>query len=339
MLSSKPDPRARFSRFCSSFHRRDPGTEEEWLESIAAVVGKTDTNVILPVFEQGTRFMCRWRARLSAMAAIPLLPEVGVFDLVNDKGSLAQFLDEHDLPRPRTVPLSQALQSGFRDLQFPLLIKPRQLNDGLGIQPFEDRDKLHDFAASHPDPRDDYIVQEFIEGDDLSCSVLCRDGEVLAHTIHQNIGSHERRFASSLCIKLVKSSHTLRTVTKVISALEWSGIANIDFKYNRRKERAEILEINPRYWGNLMGALAAGVNFPHLACLAAVNAPLPKSQYRVQNYMEVRDAAKWIAGKLTGRGGAFPNLLRETNLPYILRDPLPFLKRSIKRHQLPVVSK
>ncbi|MGH8726910.1 MAG: ATP-grasp domain-containing protein [Burkholderiales bacterium] len=331
VLSSKKNPRSRFSRFCQSFHFRDRGTEEEWLQHINRVVRETGADVVLPVFETGTRFACVWRERLAQSAALPPLPSTGSFDLAADKGLFAEFLAKHELPHPRTVRLSVALDRSVDG--FPVLIKPRRSNDGAGIRLCESRRVLEGFAASHADTLDEYIVQEFAEGGDASCSVLCRKGEILAYTIHRPIVLHARQFAASLCIKHVECDQTLATVKKLMSVLDWGGVANIDFRYNKRTQQREILEINPRFSGNVVGSLTAGVNLPHLACLSAMNAELPQTRYRLQNYMEVRDAIKMALRKLKGGGGIFPNLARETNLPFILRDPMPFLNRSIDRHE------
>ncbi|MGH8726908.1 MAG: hypothetical protein ACREV9_01830, partial [Burkholderiales bacterium] len=77
----------------------------------------------------------------------------------------------------------------------------------------------------------------------------------------------------------------------------------------------------------LMCSTAGGINFPYLSCLSALKLPLPESRYRLQEYMEVNHALDRIVLKLKGRGATIPNLFRETNLQYILRDPEPFLRR------------
>ncbi len=330
VLSSKKDPRARFSRFCRSFHFRDNVDAEQWFDHIENIVRSIGISVVLPVFEEGTRFVCAWRERIARIASLPVLPKLATFDLAIDKGSLSELLVRHELPHPRTAGLRQALQQGVDD--FPVLIKPRRSNDGVGIRFCENIAAIEQFAASCGDALDDHIVQEYVEGRDLSCSVLCCNGKVLAYTIHQPIAAHSRPFAASLCIRHIHSTDILETTKKLMSVLGWSGVANIDFRYNERSERREILEINPRFSGNVVGSLTAGVNFPYLACLTALTEELPPFRYRLQNYMEIRDAIKMLGRKLKGKGGLVPNLARETNLPFIFRDPIPFFNRSIKRH-------
>jgi predicted ATP-grasp superfamily ATP-dependent carboligase len=329
VVSNREVTRTRYSRFCESFRCREDSGEQEWFDEIRSVAEHHDVDVILPGSELGTRFVCGWSDRLRQVAGLPPLPQVSVFDTAVDKGSLADFLREHDLPTPNTVPAAAALDS---ELAFPVLIKPKRSYSGIGIQLFQDKRALENFVTAHRDAIDTYIVQEYVVGADVGCNVLCKQGETLVQTIQKPIVPHPRPFAFSLCIRFIECDKTLQTVSELMSALAWSGVANIDLKYSQARGRVEILDVNPRYWGTLIGSLTAGVNFPYLACLSALNRPWPKIDYRVQScFMEIGNAIKESLNKVKGNGGVIPDFFRETNLRFILRDPLPFLNRSIVR--------
>jgi predicted ATP-grasp superfamily ATP-dependent carboligase len=53
-------------------------------------------------------------------------------------------------------------------------------------------------------------------------------------------------------------AHTL------LKALNWFGVAMVEFKMDPRDGIPKLMEINPRFWGSLSLAVAAGVNFPYL---------------------------------------------------------------------------
>lgn len=329
IISVKKRARVRYSRFCSSFSLRKGGGEEVRFEQIRSIAERKHVDVILPAYLDAVRFVSARRQRFSEFAALPLLPESGAVDLATDKGSLAAFLETQGLPTPRTLPAAGALEDA--QVTFPLMAKPRRAAGGTGIRYCENQGALQEFADTHKDCLDEYIVQEFVEGRDRSCSVLCDSGKILAYTIHERTTSQKSGFAPTFCIRLVSCAQTLDIVTRLMSALNWTGIANIGFRYNAQRQRTEIIDFNPRFWGNVVGSMAAGVNFPYLACLAALKRPLPQSQYRLQEYMEVRDVVKRARRKLKGSRDVIPNLMRETNLPFILRDPVPFLNRFIDR--------
>lgn len=330
VLSNEKITRTRYSRFCASFHFRESGREDDWFEQIRIIAEKEAADVILPGSEAGTRFACAWRERLSEFMTLPPLPSLHFFDTAVDKGSLADFMRDRDLPTPRTVPAAQALDDPA--ITFPVLIKPRRSYSGIGIEAFHQRHELERFIHARRAALDSYIVQEFVVGGDVGCNVLCRGGEIVVYTVQRPMIPHPRPFAFSMCIRFVDCAETLRTVQRLMYALEWNGVANIDLKYSEARRRYEILDVNPRYWGTLIGSLTAGVNFPYLACLQGLNLPLPEPAYRLQScYMEVGNAVKSLLGKVKGNGGVVPNFVRETNLPFILRDPVPFLNRSIER--------
>ena len=53
---------------------------------------------------------------------------------------------------------------------------------------------------------------------------------------------------------------------KLIRELGWSGVANIDMRFDTPHQTPLVLELNGRYWFSLQGSLIAGINFPLLAC-------------------------------------------------------------------------
>ncbi len=51
---------------------------------------------------------------------------------------------------------------------------------------------------------------------------------------------------------------------RLISALEWNGVAMVEFKLNRQSGEFCLMEINGRFWGSLPLAVAAGADFPSM---------------------------------------------------------------------------
>jgi predicted ATP-grasp superfamily ATP-dependent carboligase len=61
--------------------------------------------------------------------------------------------------------------------------------------------------------------------------------------------------------------------------LKFCGVALIDLRNNNQDDHIKVLEINPRYWGSLIGALSAGVNFLYFACLSGLGIPFDHPDY------------------------------------------------------------
>jgi predicted ATP-grasp superfamily ATP-dependent carboligase len=45
--------------------------------------------------------------------------------------------------------------------------------------------------------------------------------------------------------------------------MNFYGVAEIEFVIDQRDSTPKLMEINPRFWGSIQGAINAGVDFPH----------------------------------------------------------------------------
>jgi predicted ATP-grasp superfamily ATP-dependent carboligase len=50
---------------------------------------------------------------------------------------------------------------------------------------------------------------------------------------------------------------------KLLDALSWHGVAMVEFKLDEADNQFKLMEINPKFWGSLDLAIAAGVDFPY----------------------------------------------------------------------------
>jgi predicted ATP-grasp superfamily ATP-dependent carboligase len=57
----------------------------------------------------------------------------------------------------------------------------------------------------------------------------------------------------------------IEAIKKIMKSLDWSGVANIDCRYDEKEEIFKIIEINTRYWINVDASAIANVNLALLA--------------------------------------------------------------------------
>lgn len=333
-------PSARFSRYWSSFHIMPDDGEMTLLDSIAKIVHEEKIDIVLPVSEAGIRFISCHRQRLSDIVALAHTCPCDRFDIAADKWLLAEFMAKHAIPHPATILVKNKItvMEQIDQISFPVLLKPRKDHgSGNNIVYLNDQSSLLDFIEKHPELSENYILQNFIYGQqDRDCSVLCENGEILAYTIQQPYIAKNPPFGAATAIKFIQDDQTLRVVQQLVTSLSWHGIANVDLIFDERDQQVKVLEMNTRYWLTLVGSLAAAVNFPYLACLAGLGKTFENTQYELRVFCLALASVKQLINKFTRRDEPMPFRITafritDTSWPYVFSDPLPFIVQNLRR--------
>ena len=124
--------------------------------------------------------------------------------------------------------------------------------------------------------------QEYISGAGVGVEMLFNRGSLQWAFIHKRI--HELPLTgggSSYRVSLGLQDTLINCATTLLSALDWHGVAMVEFKV-RPSGEAFIMEVNPRLWGSLALAIDCGVDFPFgLFCIATGRHIPPQPQYRI----------------------------------------------------------
>lgn len=329
ILSQRADVPMRASRHAASFHTWRPATGESLIDRASAVARAVGADVCMAVDERAIRGFA-YRSPGLPFRSSPI-PSLVQFDAAHDKWQLARLLSAHRLPHPAThLTGSDDAAAAAETMRFPVLIKPRRGGNGIGITRLHSADALLRHVERHPSASATTIVQEEIPGRDIDCSVLCKEGEVLAHTIQRALSHAPDRFQPSSGVEFVAHDEVLRVVTRLMAVLRWNGVAHVDLREHAATGRVDVIEVNPRFWGSLLGSLHAGVNFPQFTALAALGMPLPAVDYRHCRYASGTFAVKtWLRTAVTGRASGVG--LRETPLVHALADPGPHIVEMVDR--------
>lgn len=322
VLSTDPGALIRFSRHKASYRVLQEGNDNgQRLDAIKQAIKQTNADIVLPIGEPAIRFVSDHCSPLKKLTALTHTPRLDIFDIVVNKWLLANFMKEYNIPHPLTILYTsdEKFEQELGMLSFPVLIKPMQGSEGRNIQYFDNSAALLDFLKGNQRFSNQYIVQSFIHGHDIDCSVLCRDGKILAYTIQKGFIPGLQRFAPPVGIEFANDWQTFDVVHRLMSTLEWSGIAHIDLRYDDQDKQVKVLEVNARYWTTLLGSLVVGVNFPYLACLDGLGVSFPRPSYHLKRF--IRGNSAIIRGYLCKSKVNFT--FKETSWRYVLADPLP----------------
>ncbi len=331
-LASNKKSHAKYSKYLCSFHLVDNEKESNRVKQVVTCAEKVKADVLLPVDVPAMRFAIRHLQILSKAGMLPPLPESGQFERVIDKYQLNRWLQEHDFPTARFTPVVQKddYTDAASQLKFPILLKPvKDEPDGASQQKeqqnlylFETSDEWNRFLQDHDPTERDAILQEYIPGYDIDCSILARDGQILAHTIQKGFILQDLQYSPG--IELIHNQSLYKTAREIISVLNWSGICHLDFRRDKRDSTYKLVDFNARFWTTLQGSLGAGVNFPHLTCLAALGVSFEQPDYEESKFVMTRTALKHLFTPT----GANRFSLHETGFYYVLKDPVPSLVKA-----------
>jgi predicted ATP-grasp superfamily ATP-dependent carboligase len=112
------------------------------------------------------------------------------------------------------------------------------------------------------------MIQELIPGGgdtQFSYGALCDDGRVVASVTARRGRQYPVDFGhSSSFVETVREPAVADAANRLLAAMRYSGLAEVEFKFDRRDGRYKVLDVNPRVWTWHALCGAAGVDFPYL---------------------------------------------------------------------------
>jgi len=330
VLSDKKRTPTKFSKHTSYYKYYKRTSDEKWLDIISKEVEDKNILIIIPIAEDEFRFFINNSHRLPNSVKVIALPELKNFETAIYKDKLSDFLNQHHLPHPKYQYIDNLESYSKHDfeLQFPILIKPLHEKGGDGILKFDTKKTLDKYLSKHSD-FNKIFIQEYIKGYDIDCSVLCLNGEVLTHTVQKgNLRGHNS-FAPQLGFDFLNNDVVLGVTKQLMQALNWSGVAHIDLRYDEETNDYKIIEINARFWGSVEGSKFAGINFPDLAIQLAMNNAIEQTQYNEIEYMRLKGVLKSIKRKPSFLFNK-KFLLNNSETKSFLKDPIPTCYRFIE---------
>lgn len=271
--SAKPDPLGASSRHVRQAHRHpDPLTQEAaFIDWVRQRQTQQRSELIFPLTERSVVPLTRHRSGLDD-TRLALAPSRAL-EQVLDKSKTVALAESLGLrvPRSHHVATAAALD-GFVAAQpwgFPLVVKPMRSfgHDG------KDRVQLAVSYAFNPTQLrqlvlealryGEVILQEYFVGQGVGVELIADRGEVRYAFQHRRLhevpltgGGSSLRISEAVVPALQDAS------AKLIKALNWHGVAMVEFKYQPETGDHCLMEINGRFWGSLPLAVAAGANFP-----------------------------------------------------------------------------
>jgi len=207
---------------------------------------------------------------------------------VLNKFSTLEVAQECGIAVPKTILVSSSAQLPelAQSFPFPWVLKPAAKEQRVAEMKIHRLTTAGEITKRFPTFRDfapQMLLQECCPGAGVGVEVLLHRGECHAVFQHRRIkefphdgGVSVTAVAESPDPALVQSSLSL------LRALQWEGVAMVEYKVNPADGKAVLMEVNGRYWGSLSLSVRSGLDFPLYQWKLAHDEPLAvPSAYRV----------------------------------------------------------
>jgi predicted ATP-grasp superfamily ATP-dependent carboligase len=208
-----------------------------------------------------------------------LLPSQESFALARDKARTFSLAEELGIPAPRTFAPASVGELAELVAANPIeefVVKPRTGSGSSGV--IYGTDIPGTSLEKHWELHGPLLLQERIPRDGVAYGVSLlfdRAGSERAAFGHRRLREYPVSGGPSTQRVSTELGELHSYSQKLLSALDWSGVAMVEWKVHPDGDRPMLLEINPRFWGSLALAVRAGVDFPTLYADAALDQPLP----------------------------------------------------------------
>ena len=136
------------------------------------------------------------------------------------------------------------------------------------------------------------LVQELIPGGgeaQLSYAALCSGGRPVAWLTARRSRQYPPEFGrGSSFVETVEEPALHEPARRLLAAIDYSGLVELEFKLDPRNGRRRLLDINPRTWGWHTLGRRAGVDFPYLSWRLVQGETIAETQGR--------PGVRWVRG-------------------------------------------
>jgi len=243
-----------FSKYChKKYLYRSPFSDVRgYLDDIKKIIEKEKPEVFLPINEETLLPLLEHREELEKIIKLPLPPNE-ILAKASNKILAGEVVKLLNIPCPK------------EGREFPLVARPIQSRRIEGNEIVAD--KLFYIRSKKDLSQIDlerYFLQEYLPGQGYGFYALFDRGNPKAYFMMRRI--HEVPFTGgpSSLRESIYDENLKEYGLRILEALNWHGVAMVEFRKDKRDGDFKFIEINGRLWGSLALAYYAGVDFPWL---------------------------------------------------------------------------
>jgi predicted ATP-grasp superfamily ATP-dependent carboligase len=268
---------SRYSRFKKRFIRSPKLSDEKsYINFLTDLAKKEGIKgwVIFPNSDEAVYILSKYKNVLEESYRIPT-PRWEVIQHLYIKKNTYQLAEKMNIPIPKTYYPGNIEELVRLNLNYPVVIKPSirdHFYNKVKIKAFliKNKEKLvriYQDVCLIIDPSE-VLVQEFIPGGPKHLYSFCpffKDHKVITAIMGRRSRQHPMDFGhASTFVEIVEIPELQEISERFLKAIDFYGIAEVEFMKDPRDGRYKLIEVNPRVWGWHTLAIAAGVDLPFI---------------------------------------------------------------------------
>ena len=313
-VTTPPDQRvASLSRYTLHTLPWTEGSSEEQVAYLSGLAEKyrLDGWVLFPTEDESAALLSKYHGELSRRFRVTT-PNWDSLRWAYDKRLTYRLAAKESIDYPWTLYPGNEADLEAAACPFPVILKPavKASVNRFTVDkawPAENRDLLlaRYREARELVPPDLILVQEMIPGggeSQFSFTALCSEGTTLGYLTARRTRQYPIDFGHSSCfVETLEVPEIEQPSRRLLAAINYTGVVEVEFKYDCRDGRYKLLDINPRIWtwSSLCGR--AGVDYPYLLWRMMVGEPVSE--------ITGRTGVRWVRMS-TDLPAAFHEILR-----------------------------
>lgn len=263
------------SRYLTQGHLRARG-EEDLIRQLVALQPQLGAASLFAISESDIDLLNRHRERLGGFRL--MFADVQRMASVLHKERTYAAAAAVGIRVPRTEQIGSMAEAAAVSslLRYPVVLKWSNPNDvvdllrgaGLALDKAHycyDAEALLAYLRNYEKVGRFPLIQEYCIGFGLGQMILMHEGRAQYTFQHRRL--HEwppEGGFSTLCTSLAPEAHSMLMAQSIalLRALEWEGVAMVEYRHDPETGESALMEINGRFWGSLPLACHAGASFP-----------------------------------------------------------------------------
>ena len=288
-VASPPNVRlASFSRYTRRTLTWPAGDDEAQVEYLldVAVQNNLDQWALFPTSDESAALLSRYHSKLSRRFRVSA-PTWNILRWAYDKRLTYRLAADNHVDYPTTFYPLRDTDLESVNCDFPVILKPaihasiNRLTEDKAWRVSNREELLAKYReARELMPADLILVQEMIPGGgeaQFSYAALCSDGKPIASLTARRTRQYPIDFGySSSFVETLDVPEIVAPSERLLKAIRYTGIVEVEYKFDARNGRYKLLDINPRLWTWSPLGARAGMDFPYLLWKTMQGMPVPE---------------------------------------------------------------